>query len=104
MNPNHNRIHDLTHQQLGLDNITNYHRDLSWPRYYPSEDTLSIEFYNFWNWISAEYPAISYTSYTQQFFEEIHYTIPSELDIAVRNLLITIRFADLFYIDYTLLR
>lgn len=100
----HNRAHDLIHQQFGLDNIVIYHRDLSCPRCYPPEVPLSIEFHNFWIWISTNHLAIEYSSYTQQFFEEIYYTIPSEVNTAVRSLLFSIRYADLVHIDLTSLR
>ena len=98
------RTHDLIHQQLGLQDIKTYNRDLSCSHCYPPEDSLSIEFHNFWTWISNNFLAISYTSYTQQFFEEIFYTEEVDLYIAIRNLLFSIRYADLAHIDYALLR
>jgi Retrotransposon gag protein/Zinc knuckle len=99
----HNRTHDSLHQQLGLDNIVTYHRDYSCPRCYPPEQP-SIEFHNFWNWISTNYPAISYSRYSQQFLEELYYTPHSGFESGIQDLLFSIRYADIDYINYTTLR
>ncbi|CAI2189330.1 248_t:CDS:2, partial [Funneliformis geosporum] len=35
---------------------------------------ISECFQQFWNWITAEYPAVTFTRYTQQYLEELNYT------------------------------
>ncbi|GBC33554.2 hypothetical protein GLOIN_2v1779698 [Rhizophagus irregularis DAOM 181602=DAOM 197198] len=65
-----NTIHDAIHRQLGLDNVTTYHRDLSCNNCYPSEIPLTPTFQHFLDWISSNYPVVEYTRYTQQYFEE----------------------------------
>ncbi|CAB5352143.1 unnamed protein product [Rhizophagus irregularis] len=75
---NRNAIYDAIHRQLGLNNIAAYHRDLSF---------------------------IEYTRYTQQYFEEVAYSITNaDIDNAIHNLLFSIRYTDIEPIDYTLLR
>ncbi|CAB4424286.1 unnamed protein product [Rhizophagus irregularis] len=101
-----NTIHDAIHRQLGLDNVTAYHHDLSCNNCYPSEIPLTPTFQHFLDWISSNYPVVEYTRYTQQYFEEVAYLITNtDIDNAIHNLLFSIRYADIEpTIDYTLLR
>ena len=69
-----NRRHNQLHIQLNRRNITTYHRDKSCYICYPPELATSERFQYFWNWYTAEYPATTFTRYTQQYLEELNYT------------------------------
>ena len=69
-----NRRHNQLHVQLNQRNITTYHRDKSCYICYPPELATSEHFQYFWNWYTAEYPATTFTRYTQQYLEELNYT------------------------------
>ena len=100
-----NTLHDAIHRQLGLNNIAQYHRDFSCNNCYPSEIPLTPTFQHFLDWISSNYPAIEYTRFTQQHFEEVAYSVnTADIDNTIHNLIFSIRYADLELIDYTLLR
>ena len=100
-----NNLHDAVHRQLGLDNITAYHRDFSCNNCYPSEVPLTPTFQHFLDWISSNYPVAEYTRFTQQHFEEVAYSAnTADIDNTIHNLIFSIRYADIELIDYTLLR
>ncbi|RGB27844.1 hypothetical protein C1646_768598 [Rhizophagus diaphanus] len=100
-----NNIHDTIHRQLGLNNIAAYHHDSSCNNCYLSEIPLTPTFQHFLDWISSNYPVIEYTRYTQQYFEEVAYSITNaDIDNTIHNLLFSIRYTDIEPIDYTLLR
>jgi hypothetical protein len=100
-----NNLHDAIHRQLSLDNITTYHRDFLCNSCYPSELPVTPVFQNFWDWISSNYLVIEYTRYIQQHFKEAAYsTTTTEIDHTIRNIVFSIRYADLELIDYTILR
>ena len=95
----------LFRSQLGLDNITAYHRDFSCNNCYPSEIPLTPTFQHFLDWISSNYPIIEYTRFTQQHFEEVAYSsTTADIDNTLHNLIFSIRYADLEPLDYTILR
>ena len=70
LNQRHNRLH-IT---LNRNNIVAQHRDRSCYFCYPPEPVTSERFQHFWNWYTTEYPATTFTRYTQQYIEELNYT------------------------------
>ena len=84
--------HDRIHQRTERPNITDIHRDRSCEHCYPPDLNLSNNFQNFWNWYSTEYPARSYTFYTQQFLEELSYRENDEIWLVIIDLIFSIRY------------
>ncbi|GES79916.1 hypothetical protein GLOIN_2v1791382 [Rhizophagus clarus] len=102
---NRNTLHDAIHRQLGLTNVATYHRDFSCNNCYPSEVPLTPTFQHFLDWISSNYPVIEYTRFTQQYFEEVAYSVnTADIDNTIHDLIFSIRYADIELIDYTQLR
>ncbi|CAI2182798.1 18707_t:CDS:2 [Funneliformis geosporum] len=65
--------------------------------YYPFEQVISECFQQFWNWITAEYPAVTFTRYTQQYLEELNYTYlyigtADTVNDALHNLIFSIQY------------
>lgn len=87
-----NSIHDRIHLETGRDNITYRHRDKSCNSCYPPDLLVSNQFATFWDWISIEYFARTYTFYTQQYFEELAYSEGEDIWIAIVDLLLSIRY------------
>ena len=69
-----NRRHNQLHTYLNQRNITRYHRNKSCYICYPPDLVTSERFQHFWNWYTIEYPATTFTRYTQQYLEELNYT------------------------------
>ncbi|PKC57067.1 hypothetical protein RhiirA1_473076 [Rhizophagus irregularis] len=86
--------HDRLHQDLRSPNITYRHHDRSCIHCYPPELLLSDNFSTFWDWYSSEYPAITYTRYTQQYLEELSYVEGEDIWIAIIDLIFSIRYSD----------
>ncbi|CAI2191503.1 13538_t:CDS:2, partial [Funneliformis geosporum] len=64
---------------------------------YPPEQVTSERFQQFWNWITAEYPAVTFTRYTQQYLEELNYTYlyigtANAVNDVLHNLIFSIRY------------
>lgn len=87
-----NSIHDGIHLETGRDNITYRHRDRSCNSCYPPDLLVSSRFATFWDWISIEYFARTYTFYTQQYFEELAYSEGEDIWIAIVDLILSIRY------------
>ena len=87
-----NQEHDRRHQEIGLDNISLYHRDRSCPLCHPFERNTSENFDYFWNWYSSHYPAQAYNWYTQQAFLELFHAQDQEVWEALGNLILTVRY------------
>ncbi|CAI2200617.1 8441_t:CDS:1, partial [Funneliformis geosporum] len=54
-------------------------------------------FRHFWNWITVEYPAVTFTRYTQQYIEELNYTYlyigtADAVNNVLQNLIFSIRY------------
>lgn len=86
--------HDRIHRELRSFNITFRHRDRSCAHCYPPELLLSDNFSTFWNWYSSEFPATTYTRYTQQYLEELSYVEGDDVWIALIDLIFSIRYSD----------
>jgi hypothetical protein len=64
-------IHNRWHNRLNnIEQINFYHRDPSCPRCNPPTQNTP-QFNNFWNWFSAENPAVTYTHCTQEALEDL---------------------------------
>ncbi|CAB4443425.1 unnamed protein product [Rhizophagus irregularis] len=96
--------HDRLHQDLRSPNITYRHRDRSCIHCYPPELLLSNNFSTFWDWYSSEYPAITYTRYTQQYLEELSYVEGDDIWIAIIDLIFSIRYSDTPTLSFELLQ
>jgi len=88
-----NTSHDNFHQRLGIPNVTAYHRDKSCKRCYPPDLLHSENFIIFWNWYSTEYPAETFTRYTQQYLEELSYAEGDNIWTAIIDLICSIRYS-----------
>ena len=89
---NKNQEHDIRHEEIGLNNISLYHKDKSCPLCYPSERNTSENFDYFWYWYSEEFPAACYNWYTQQYFLELFHAEGNEIWEALGNLILSIRY------------
>jgi hypothetical protein len=87
-----NLTHDRIHIETGRENIAYRHRDKSCDSCYPPDLLISDRFATFWDWISTEYSARTYTFYTQQYFEELAYSEGDNIWIAIVDLLLSIRY------------
>ena len=85
--------HDRLHTQLNRVNITTVHRDRSCEHCYPPELVLSDSFSIFWTWYSLEYPAQTFTRYTQQYFEELSYSEGEDIWTNIVDLICSIRYS-----------
>ena len=88
-----NRTHDNIHFDTKLRNVAHIHRDRSCDLCYLPEHIETSNFNSFWNWYHTEYPcAISYTIYTQQYFEELKYSEGNDIWLTIIDLIYTIRY------------
>jgi len=92
-----NRQHNQLHINFNSNNITAYHRDRSCYICYPPELVTTERFQHFWNWIIAEYPAATFTWYTQQYIEELNYTYlyigtADAVNNVIHNIIFSIRY------------
>jgi len=99
-----NNTHDRIHQNLRRTNITAYHRDRSCEHCYPPDLILSENFNTFWNWFSSEFPANTYTRYTQQYLEELAYVEGDDIWLTLIDLIFSIRYAYTPTLDFEALQ
>lgn len=89
---NKNLHHDNIHHQTGRINITSTHRDRSCEHCYPPDLIITEKFNTFWTWYSTEYPAKSYTRYTQQYLEELSYSEGDDIWLVIIDLVFSVRY------------
>lgn len=90
-----NRTHDNIHSDLELYNISRHHKDKSCDLCHVPEprSRVSENFLTFWDWYRTEYPASTYTLYTQQYFLELFHAEGREIWKALGKLILSIRYS-----------
>jgi hypothetical protein len=82
----------IIHHQTGRINVTDTHQDRSCEHCYPPDLIITEKFNTFWTWYSTEYPAKSYTRYTQQYLEELSYSEGDNTWLVIVDLVFSIRY------------
>ena len=99
MNYNRQQQHIQTHQNFHLrytliNQVQFYHIDTSCQLCYPP-GPFTLNFRNFWNWFIVSYPAITYTSQTQTFLNNLAqgtYTSQQAAEQALYGIVTSIRY------------